>query len=218
MYKTLVFDYDGTIHETLRIYEPAIRNCVNQLRIAGFSIDEDVPTKRIQSWLGMNALDMWRDFQPDMQEKMRQKASDMVGTFMEDAVYSHQARWYEHAEETLNKLKQYGYSMVILSNSKIRTGEIHFKEFRMEQWFDKWYDCESYGWEPKTEIIKDIQKKYGNDLIMIGDRKSDIDAAKSIGAKAIGCAYGYGTKEELAEADYIISEIRELEELLIRRE
>lgn len=210
MKKTLIFDYDGTIHETLRIYEPAMRNCVDTLIAQGILPNQTLTTKQISSWLGMSAKAMWQEFAPSLEQQLRDQASAMVGEHLEKLVKEGKARWYPGAEETLDMLKEMGYTMVILSNSKKKTGTLHFEYFRMKRWFDAWYDCESYDWKPKTEIIFEIQKKYGNELVVIGDRGADLEAAMVIGAPFVGCLYGYGTGKELEDATWQIRDIKEL--------
>ena len=53
-------------------------------------------------------------------------------------------------------------------------------------------------------------------VVMIGDRKHDINGAIEIGIDSIGVLYGYGSKEELerAGATYIVSDIAQLMKLL----
>ena len=138
------------------------------------------------------------------------EAEKIVGDYMLNLVRNHEAQWYEGTTEVLDLLKAQGYHMVILSNSKYLTGKTHFEEFDMGRWFDKWYDCESFGWAPKTEIIKSVQSDYPGELVLIGDRKSDLDAALSIGSKFIGCLYGFGSEDELEGATHLISSISEL--------
>ena len=41
------------------------------------------------------------------------------------------------------------------------------------------------------------------DAVMVGDTKGDIDAGKANGVRTIGVTWGYGTREELMEADEI---------------
>lgn len=216
MEKLLVFDYDGTIHDTLRIYEPAFCKCVEHLQNAGFLDEVCISSEKMCKWLGMNAKDMWLDFQPGFSEELREMGSAYIGKYMEKQVLEHKARWYEGAEETLDILKQMGYKMIILSNSKKRGGEVHFKEFKMNRWFEKWYDCESFDWKPKSEIIKEIQTIYNKEIIVIGDRKSDIDAASTIKAVSIGCLYGYGGEEELKNATYIINSVKDIPNVIYR--
>ena len=54
------------------------------------------------------------------------------------------------------------------------------------------------------------------DIVMIGDRKYDITAAKELGIDSIGVLYGYGDYEELtnAGATYIAKDITELSTIL----
>ena len=224
MSTTLVFDYDGTIDNTMAVYEPALRetcgwlleHCPRKVYSMVSAAVADLPSERISSWLGMNAKDMWLDFMPFLDEDIREQASARVGVHMQKLVQEHRAHWYKGAAQTLDILHKEGYAMVILSNSKKIDGELHFGEFQMDRWFDTWYDCESFDWAPKTDIIKEVAKDYPGQLIVIGDRKSDIDAALSIGMKSVGCLYGYGTPEELRASDYQIEDIKELPEILGR--
>lgn len=218
MAKTLVFDYDGTIHETLVVYEPVIREVVAELEEKGLICKgkrAELTQDMIAGWLGVNAKEMWQQFQPDFSDEQRDMASAMVGERIEQFIRDGRGRWYEGAEEVLDDLKAKGYSMVILSNSKIKTRDFHFDFFNMKRWFDRWYDCESYGWAPKTEIIQDIKRQYGDDLVVIGDRKADIDAAVAAAVASIGCLYGYGSEAELGEATVKINDIRELTDVKI---
>ncbi len=70
-------------------------------------------------------------------------------------IRKHKAVWYPGAEEMLTALKNRGYHLVILSNCKAAYRKAHWKEFGMERWFDRFYDCESYGFRPKTEIVQE---------------------------------------------------------------
>ena len=52
--------------------------------------------------------------------------------------------------------------------------------------------------------------------LMIGDRHHDIDGAHENGMLAVGVLYGYGDRaeHEKAGAEYIVSSVQELRELL----
>ncbi|MFE4241929.1 HAD hydrolase-like protein [Peribacillus butanolivorans] len=54
------------------------------------------------------------------------------------------------------------------------------------------------------------------DLIMIGDRNHDIIGARNAGIDSIAVAYGYGSVEELknAEPTFIANSVEEIEEIL----
>ena len=54
--------------------------------------------------------------------------------------------------------------------------------------------------------------------MVIGDRVKDLDCARAVGAAFIGCLYGYGSRQELAEADVLIEDIGELPQVLDKLE
>ena len=54
------------------------------------------------------------------------------------------------------------------------------------------------------------------DGVMVGDRRADIDAGRANGLRTVGCTYGFGTREELADADFLIAAPRELPAVLER--
>ena len=214
MTPTLIFDYDGTIHDTLHIYEPVMRDTYHWLAQEGYVEEKPLAQARIAGWLGLNAKEMWEDFQPQLAEEIREQAAKRNGDGMVARVRDHEARWYASAKSTLDLLKQNGYPMIVLSNCKIAYREAHWEEFRMERWFDRFYDCESYGFAPKTQIIKEILPQYDAPYVVIGDREKDLACARAADAAFIGCLYGYGSREELSGADALIKDIGELPNVL----
>jgi phosphoglycolate phosphatase len=52
---------------------------------------------------------------------------------------------------------------------------------------------------------------------MIGDRKYDVSAAKEFSIKSVGINFGFAEENELktAGADFIVSSVEELENLLL---
>ena len=214
MKPTLIFDYDGTIHDTLHIYEPVMRETYHWLAQEGYVKEEPLSSAHIASWLGLNAKEMWDDFQPQLADEIKEQAAKRNGDGMVARVRAHEARWYANAKSTLDLLKQNSYPMIVLSNCKIGYREAHWEEFGMERWFDRFYDCESYGFAPKTQIIKEILPEYDAPFVVIGDREKDLACARAAGAAFVGCLYGYGSRKELFGADALIMDIRELPEVL----
>ena len=131
-------------------------------------------------------------------------------------IRKHKAVWYPGAEEMLTALKNRGYHLVILSNCKASYREAHWEEFGMERWFDHFYDCESYGFRPKTEIVQEIIREYTGPYLVVGDRRQDLECARACKSPFIGCLYGYGEKGELNGADHLAEHIEEIPQLVIR--
>ena len=139
----------------------------------------------------------------------------MVEDLMIRQIRKHKAVWYPGAEEMLTALKNRGYHLVILSNCKASYREAHWKEFGMERWFDRFYDCESYRFRPKTEIVQEIIREYSGPYLVVGDRRQDLECARSCKSPFIGCLYGYGEKGELNGADYYAEHIEDILQMVI---
>ena len=88
---SLIFDYDGTIHDTLRIYEPALRRAFKWLEEEHGVRVPHTSRQRIASWLGMNRREMWDSFLPGLPVELREEAGAMVGAHMERAVRARRA-------------------------------------------------------------------------------------------------------------------------------
>ena len=160
MIKTIIFDYDGTIHQTLGIYEPAFRETYQWLTEQKVAEEQKIASSRIAGWLGLNSKEMWDTFMPELDQKYKDQASKMVGERMIEQVRKHKAVWYPGAEKMLTTLKNQGYYLVVLSNCKTAYRKAHWEEFGMKRWFERFYDCESYGFRPKTEIVQEIIREY----------------------------------------------------------
>ena len=63
--------------------------------------------------------------------------------------------------------------------------------------------------------------KWQGTFLVIGDREQDVEMARRNHVPAVGCLYGYGSREELAQADQLIQNVEELPALVekfVRRE
>ncbi|MGO5550684.1 HAD family hydrolase [Lachnospiraceae bacterium LCP19S3_B12] len=198
---SLIFDYDGTIHDTLRIYEPALRRAFKWLEEEHGVRVPHTSRQRIASWLGMNRREMWDSFLPGLPVELREEAGAMVGAHMERAVRARRAAWYPGIRPVLEELKDRGCRLAVLSNCQASYGRVHWETFGMDRWFEGFYDCESFGYAPKTQIIRQIGKEFPGPYVVIGDRRIDMECARASGSPFIGCRYGFGIAGELAGAD-----------------
>lgn len=64
-------------------------------------------------------------------------------------------------------------------------------------------------------MVGEIVEKYGIEKgAVIGDRLSDINAAKTNQLMAVGCRFDFAQEAELAQADVVIEDLSELKGLL----
>ena len=206
----LIFDYDGTIHNSMKTYGPAFRDTYHWLVENGYAEPKEYTDKEISYWLGFNSTDMWSNFQPGLDAAVREKCRAMLGENMGRRVENGEGALFEGAEEMLLELKAQGHILLFLSNCRIHYMERHRRVFKLDRFFDRFYCCEEYDFKPKHEIFRRIQPEYKGQFIVIGDRFHDIETAVKNGLCSIGCGYGYCTEGELEKADMIVNDIREI--------
>ena len=212
--KTIFFDYDGTIHNSIYIYAPAFRKAYEYLVSENQVPQKEWSNDEIQKWLGYTSVEMWKLFLPKVDSKYTNNASKIVGQEMMHQIEIGNGKLYDGSIEVLQKLKEKNYKLVFLSNCNTYYKEIHNKVFNLDNYFDELVGAEEYNFISKSEILSKIKNNYKEKMVIIGDRIHDIEAGKNNGIYTIGCGYGFGEKEEIKEADYIIREIKEVLEIL----
>ena len=210
-----IFDYDGTCYETLGIYGEAVRTAEKWANCQGFFASHSSEDRVLRKYLGMNALDMWREFLPDAPEEIRRQGSMIVQEGMLEGIRLNRGGLYEGIPGLLEKLKATGHVLLILSNCTIKYRDAHWKAYGLDRWFSEFYCSEAFGGIPKEEIFKTLSKEYPGEYLMIGDRHSDMKVGYEHGFGTVACDYGYGSQKELETADYHAKSVQELEELLL---
>lgn len=206
----LIFDYDGTLHNSMLTYAPAFRNTMKWLSDSGYISDKEYSDSEISQWLGYNSTDMWEQFHPELPQEIRENARIRLGEDMAERAENGEAALYPHTEEVLSQLCNEGYRLIFLSNCRRNYMERHRRLFRLDRFFSDFYCCEAFGFIPKYEIFRRIAPGHSGSFIVIGDRFHDIETAVKNGLPSVGCGYGFGSPDELAAADIIINNIIQL--------
>ena len=208
--KTLIFDYDGTIHNTIHLYKPAFLKAYAYLVRHGFKPPKDFKDEEITQFLGQNPKEMWQNFAPDLSDSIRKTASQIISNAMKEGMHQGEALLYPNALKTLEELKKRGYELIFLSNCKIAYMKSHAKLFKLDTVFNTMVCAEMYNYISKTDIIAKIFPEDQKPLAIIGDRYHDIEAGKAHQIITVACLYGYGKESEHQGADYFIHDIKEL--------
>jgi len=212
--KTVIFDWDGTLHDSFHIYKPAFLKSMSFLVKEGYIEHANYEDDIIKTYLGLNPKDMWASFTPKLPDHIKEEASAIISKSMTQSILNHEARLYEGALDTLKYLKDKGYHLVYLSNSKTYYMNLMDEVFDLCRYFDLMIASEMYQFMPKKMILERIKSTLQKPAIMIGDRFLDIETGMYNKFDTIGCLYGYGKQYELKDATYLISNIKDLEKLL----
>jgi phosphoglycolate phosphatase len=118
-------------------------------------------------------------------------------------------RLYPGTMEFLKRLQEKGFTLCICSNGNREYVEAIAEKFNFRSIFNEiWHEKNGIS---KSQAVAILKKKFQADnFIMVGDRSSDIESAKNNHGISIGVGYGFGG-DEIKKADYIASDIRELE-------
>lgn len=217
----LIFDYDGTLHDSMHIYGPAVRKCHEGLAAAALVPRRSISDEEIHSYLGLSIEEMWLLFAPELSPEKRAEGGQIIGSLLRESVQKGKALLYEGALNMLEELKKEGHKLVYLSNCTKSYKELHQKAFKLDQYFDEMYCSEEFAWKEKCEIAEILLEKWtlayeanahqkeANDkccqVIAIGDRRKDINIGevrtKTGKIKTIWCSYGFGKPEEGVSAD-----------------
>lgn len=212
----VLLDYDGTLHDCLKIYAPAFQRAYQTLVDGGFRPPKDWRPQELAGWLGMSPKDMWAEFAPDLPEKLREQCSQIIFQEMLRRTAGGGAELYPGVPALLERLKNEGYSLILLSNCQRRYLEVHRRRFSLDRHFDGFYCTEDYGWPAKWELFPAIRRDLPGEYLVVGDRASDLEIARRYGLPSVGCAYGYGAPGELEGSSAQIQSPEQLPRALTR--
>lgn len=157
---------------------------------------------------------MWQSFKPDLSPELQNQCSNIIGSEMKALIEQGKPVLYKGALDTLLYLKKKGYHLIFISNCKSYYLESHRKLFHLERYFHDFICSEEYNFIPKYEIINLVKNQFEGKMVIIGDRKQDMEAGTKSGLYTIGCTYGYALDGELDKADILIDEISKLKNYL----
>lgn len=130
-------------------------------------------------------------------------------------------RVYPGISELLQHLTNAGVRLRVLTIKPQPQAEWLLQDAQLAKLFDGIHGSElSGGRSDKTEHLGELIKQHPRPYSghwMIGDRSSDIQAAKAHGLSSVGVTWGYGEPGEFSntDSDYLVSEPVELLKLLI---
>lgn len=205
-YRRLVaFDLDGTLNRTELYAIDAYKETFKELNIGPFSDNE------IKSRFGA-------PFEEDIKYFLGNDSTRLENLYKElllknwNKYLNINARTYDGVPDILDSLRKKGYILAICSNAPIDEIDNTLEVLKIKDKFHYIQGLTSKN--NKEDSLNALINKAKADLVyMVGDRFYDYKAAKKNKSIFIGCLYGYG-KEELCKAEYLINDIKELDDIL----
>lgn len=206
----IILDYDGTLHQSLKLYKKAFGEAYQYLVDNNKAKAKEWQDHELQQWLGVNYKEMWAKFMPELDEETRNKCSDIIANSMIKNIENGQAVLFPNVIETLEKLKEDNRKVIFLSNCNEAYMNAHIKYFGLDKYFCDFYCSSMYDYAPKYEIFNVIKEKHDGEFVVVGDRVKDIEVGVVHNIPSVACTYGYGSEDEFVNATYKIGDISEL--------
>ncbi|RLL43639.1 HAD family hydrolase [Oceanobacillus piezotolerans] len=214
MSKALIFDMDGTLFQTDKILEISLEDTFNYLRTLN-KWDTETPIETYREIMGVPLPKVWETLLPSHSIEDRKQTDAYFLRRLVENINSGKGALYPNVQEVFLYLKERNYSIYIASNGLIKYLEAIVHYYQLDNWVTETFSIEQIESWNKSDLVKSIIEKYDiTDAAVVGDRLSDINAAKDNSLISIGCNFDFAQEGELSQADWIINDLDELKALL----
>jgi len=195
---TLIFDLDGTLTDSKPGIEGCLREVLDARKISGYGSLDRFIGPPVEQWAAEllpqgsaeDRVELARDYRA---------CYDRTG-WSNNAVYPGVA-------EMLEKLRSDGFPLYVCTSKHEHFAVRILEKFGIAQYFNAIYgDRINYASHSKSDLLALVLSQHAIDretVWMVGDRSFDIEAAHLNGIRCLAVAWGYGSPEELAQADAV---------------
>jgi adenosylhomocysteine nucleosidase len=208
--KAIIFDMDGTLFQTDKILELSLDDTFNHLKLLG-EWDTGTPIEKYREIMGVPLQIVWETLLPLHSNQIRERANVIFHERLIENIRKGQGALYPKVVEALTFLKDTGFTIFIASNGLTEYLKAIVDYYDLDTWVTETFSIQQIDSLDKGELVKVIVDKYSiTSGAVVGDRLTDINAAKANGLLAIGCNFDFAKVEELAVADLVIDDLIEL--------
>ncbi|MFA6242111.1 MAG: HAD family hydrolase [Candidatus Hydrogenedentales bacterium] len=199
----VIFDIDGTLFQAGLVTAPAIRKSLESVGVVPPSVES------IAAWYG-------KPVEPYHAWLASLCPSEVAARVIADAdryeleFIATEGRLYPGALDALAELRAQGYLLATSSNAP----DDYFDAVMDSQGLRACFElplCRGTRFADKTAIVGEILTRLqARPVVVVGDRADDVESAHAHGAFALASCYGFGSREELCEADAFADDLRDV--------
>ncbi|MDA0149460.1 phosphoglycolate phosphatase [Vibrio sp. LaRot3] len=218
--KLIAFDLDGTLLDSVPDLAVAADQAAQAL---GFPA---VSEAQVRDYVGNGAdvligraLSQSLTIDPELSPEIRAKGRELFDDFYEKTGHKN-SHLYANVKSTLAELKQAGYILALVTNKPSQFVPDVLAQHDIAQYFTDVLGGDAFAEKkPNPIALNWLLEKHGcsaNEMLMVGDSKNDILAAKNAGCASFGLTYGYNHGEPISASnpDFVADNIAELLEVV----
>lgn len=213
MYKTVIFDLDGTLLDTTEGVLFAVNKTVEQLQLP--SLDKTI----VKLFVGPPMQESFAKHYSMNKEDAMQAATLFRKNYKEYSLFK--ASVYSGTMDILEYLKERGYLLAVATNKSHQNAMDILEHFHIMQYLDYAMGSDMGGKLTKTDIIMRCMEElhtFHKEAVYIGDSEYDAIGAGNCGMDFIAAMYGFGFrgKKDLEKYNYVnvITQIKDLNSIL----
>lgn len=212
MYRYVLFDFDGTVFDTLEGITKSVRYAINKVGM-------DAPLSELKCFAGPPLLEMFEERFGFTPEEANQAVRDFRERYVPIGVY--ESRVFPGVKELLRELRAAGIVTGIATSKPQHLAEELLGREDMIGLFDVISGSAPDGRnESKQQVTQRAMGFLGaapEETVLVGDTKYDVAGAHKCGIKCIGVGYGYAAEGELEAAgvDYIAADVDEIKNIVL---
>ena len=229
MKKALLFDLDGTLTDPGEGITKSVQYALEKMGCP--EPDRD----KLRAFIGPPLLEQFMAYRGFTQEEAAQAVAYYRERFAPIGIFENKI--YPGIPELLADLQEQGFRLAVASSKPEIYVEQILEHFGLRKYFDVVTGSGLDGTRTtKEEVVEEALRcllpenlfremmetkgRYKYDtVVMVGDRRFDVEGAKEYHIVSVGVTYGYAVQGELAKAgaDEIVETVEELAEVLLCR-
>jgi|InofroStandDraft_1065614.scaffolds.fasta_scaffold27495_2 phosphoglycolate phosphatase len=198
MYQYLLFDLDGTLTDS---QEGITKSVDYALRTVAGIQTADLST--LTAYIGPPLIDGFME-NHHLDDKTAAQCKKIYRSRYE-TIGLYENRVYAGIPEALSRLRAAGFTLAVATSKPEPLAKRILVHFGLDGYFTEICGATLDGRiSQKEDVIAEVLRRLGHPaaqtVLMIGDRRHDVQGAKTHGLNCLGALWGFGTKTELQTA------------------